>query len=164
MTSSDVDSFYYLTNHHSVWDLAEAQIYDPATDQTVILIEYQEHIPGTVYLRLLNMHPSNNAVSKRPCIQRCSPTYISSKMFLEAARSLYYGDKVFKHGPCQTNTVAGNDFDTAVGFTCKKRPSQTNHLIERCKKFGWPEKHILDNMMSSGCFSVPIGSKQTVTT
>lgn len=164
MTSSDVDSFYYLTNHHSVWDLAEAQIYDPATDQTVILIEYQEHIPGTVYLRLLNMHPSNNAVSKRPCIQRCSPTYISSKMFLEAARSLYYGDKVFKHGPCQTNTVAGNDFDTAVGFTCKKWPSQTNHLIERCKKFGWPEKHILDNMMSSGCFSVPTGSKQTVTT
>lgn len=27
MTSSDVDSFYYLTNHHCVWDLAEAQRY-----------------------------------------------------------------------------------------------------------------------------------------
>lgn len=160
MTSSDVDCFYYLTNHHCVWDLAEAQRYDPDTE-TVILMEYQEHIPATVYLRLLNMHPSNNAVSKRPCIQMCYHTYISSKVFLEAARSIYYGDKVFKHGPCQTNTVAGNDFDTAVGFACKKWPSQTNHLIERCKKFGWPEKHILDNMMSSGCFSVPTGSKQS---
>lgn len=43
----DVDIFYHLTNHHGAWSSA----YEIMYKWTVDLMEYQEHILGTVYLR-----------------------------------------------------------------------------------------------------------------
>lgn len=160
LSTSDVDVFHYLTNHHGVWESVDAQIYNPTTE-TVVLIEYQEHIPGTVYLRLINMHPSNNSISKLSCIQWNAHVYISSKLFFENAKPLYIGDEVIKHGPCQTNKIAGNDYDAAVGFECKKWPPYTKNWVARCRKFGWPKQQCFDSMVSSGCVCVPIGSKQS---
>lgn len=33
--------------------------------------------------------------------------------------------------------------------------------MARCRKFGWPAKNTLKNMVSSGCFFAPIGSRQS---
>lgn len=66
--SSDLDLFFYLTDHHVVWDLTHSEGYDPATD-TLIFMESPEHLPGTAYLRLVNMHRSNKTISKLSCIQ-----------------------------------------------------------------------------------------------
>lgn len=160
LSASDVDIFYYLTNHHGVWDSTDAKMYD-STTETVVLMEYQEYIPGTVSLRLINMHPSNDAISKLSCIRRNSHIYISSKLFFENAKPLYIGDEVDMHGPCQSNIIAGYEFEAAVGFISKEWPPCTKNWMARCRNFGWPEQQIFDNMVSSGCVCVPIGSKQS---
>lgn len=142
MKSSDLDTLYFMTDQHIVWNLTDALSYDPATE-TVILMEYQEHIPGTVYLRLIHMHASIKGISTKSCIQKNSHTYLSSELFLENARSIYYGHNVTKHGPCQTNTVVENEYDGAVGFAGRKWPLQANDWITRCLKFGWPRNKSL---------------------
>lgn len=48
--SSDINFFFYLTDHHVVWHLTHSDGYDPATD-TLIFMKSQEHLPGTAYLR-----------------------------------------------------------------------------------------------------------------
>lgn len=107
------------------------------------------------------MHASMKGISTKSCIQKNSHTYLSSELFLENARSIYYGHNVTKHGPCQTNTVVENEYDGAVGFAGRKWPMQANDWITRCLKFGWPEKQIVESILSSGCNFVPIGSRQS---
>lgn len=160
MTGSDVDIMYYPTNHHVICDLADTHYYNPTTE-TIILMKYQETIPGTVFLRLLNMHPTNNTITKQSCVQRGSLSYLSSRKYLENADKLYFGQKVVKHGPCQTNTVAGNEYDGAVGFVGRKWPPQANDWVSRGMRFRWPEVKVLENIVFSGCHFVPIGSKQS---
>lgn len=158
--SSDKDLFFYLTDHHVVWDLTHSEGYDPATD-TLIFMESPEHLPGTAYLRLINMHISNNTISKLSCIQRNEHTYISSELFLKNAESYCHGNKVVQHGPCHTSMFNGIEFDYVCALACRKWPPQTNNWISRCRKFGWPGNLTIKNMISSGCFLVPIGSKQS---
>lgn len=158
--SSDIDLFFYLTDHHVVWDLTHSECYDPATD-TLIFMESQEHLPGTAYMRLVSMHRSNNTISKISCIQRNEHTYISSELFLKNAESYCRDVKVFQHGPCQTSTFDDTEYDYVCALACRKWPPQTNNWISRCRKFGWPDNLTIKNMISSGCFLVPIGSKQS---
>ena len=156
--SSDVDILYYLTDHHVVWDVTESLDYN-LWKQTVILAEYQESIPGTVYLCLLNIHPSyfKPVLS---CVQKNS--YLSSSLFLEGAYALCQGSAVIKHGPCYTHSVYGQEGDMTVGFAAREWPTQqTKHWLTRCEKFGWPQKNVLESILSSGCHFVPIGSKQS---
>lgn len=61
LSAPDVDTFYYLSNHHGVWDSIGVNMYDSTIERVV-----------TVYLRLIYMHPSNDAISKLSCIQRNS--------------------------------------------------------------------------------------------
>lgn len=158
--SSDLDLFFYLTDHHVVWDLTHSEGYDPATD-TLIFMESPEHLPGTAYLRLVNMHRSNKTISKLSCIQKNDHMYISSELFLKNAKSYCRDDKVFQHGPCHTFTFDDTEYDYVCALACRKWPPQTNNWISRCGKFGWPDNLTIKNMISSGCFLVPIGSKQS---
>lgn len=158
--SSDLDLFFYLTDHHVVWDLTHSEGYDPATD-TLIFMESPEHLPGTSYLRLVNMHRSNKTISKLSCIQKNDHMYISSELFLKNAESYCRDDKVFQHGPCHTFTFDDTEYDYVCALACRKWPPQTNNWISRCGKFGWPDNLTIKNMISSGCFLVPIGSKQS---
>lgn len=158
--SSDLDLFFYLTDHHVVWDLTHSEGYDPATD-TLIFMESPEHLPGTAYLRLVNMHRSNKTISKLSCIQKNDHMYISSELFLKNAESYCRDDKVFQHGPCHTLTFDDTEYDYVCALACRKWPPQTNNWISRCGKFGWPDNLTIKNMISSGCFLVPIGSKQS---
>lgn len=158
--SSDLDLFFYLTDHHVVWDLTHSEGYDPATD-TLIFMESPEHLPGTAYLRLVNMHRSNKTISKLSCIQKNDHMYISSELFLKNAESYCRDDKVFQHGPCHTFTFDDTEYDYVCALACRKWPPQTNNWISRCGKFGWPDNLTIKNMISSGCFLVPIGSKQS---
>lgn len=63
LSAPDVDPFYYPSNHHGVWDFIGANMYDSTI---------------TVYLRLIYMHPSNDAISKLSCIQRNSPYILAA--------------------------------------------------------------------------------------
>lgn len=122
--SSDVDILYYLTDHHVVWDVTESLDYN-LWKQTVILAEYQESIPGTVYLCLLNIHPSYFK-PVQSCVQKNS--YLSSSLFLEGAYALFQGSAVIKHGPCYTDSVYGQEGDVTVGFAAREWPTQhTKH-------------------------------------
>lgn len=158
--SSDLDLFFYLIDHHAVWDLTHSEGYDPATD-TLIFMESPEHLPGTAYLRLVNMHRSNKTISKLSCIQKNDHMYISSELFLKNAESYCRDDKVFQHGPCHTFTFDDTEYDYVCALACRKWPPQTNNWISRCGKFGWPDNLTIKNIISSGCFLVPIGSKQS---
>lgn len=158
--SSDLDLFFYLTDHHVVWDLTHSEGYDPATD-TLIFMESPEDLPGTAYLRLVNMHRSNKTISKLSCIQKNDHMYISSELFLKNAESYCRDDKVFQHGPCHTFMFDDTEYDYVCALACRKWPPQTNNWISRCGKFGWPDNLTIKNMISSGCFLVPIGSKQS---
>lgn len=157
--SSDINFFFYLTDHHVKWHLTHSEGYDPATD-TLIFMKSQEHLPGEAYLRLVNMHPSNNTISKLSCIQRNDHTYISSELFLKNAESYCRDDKIFQHGSCHTSTFDGTEYDYVCALACRKWPQQTNNWIARCRKFGWLDNLTIKNMISSGCSLVPIGSKQ----
>lgn len=53
----------------------------------------------------------------------------------------------------------GGDF--ADGFACGQWPLQTDDFIARCRKFEWPAKNTLKNMVSSGCFFAPVVSRQS---
>lgn len=132
--SSDLDLFFYLTDHHVVWDLTHSEGYDPATD-TLIFMESPEHLPGTSYLRLVNMHRSNKTISKLSCIQKNDHMYISSELFLKNAESYCRDDKVFQHGPCHTFTFDDTEYDYVCALACRKWPPQTNNWISRCGKF-----------------------------
>lgn len=158
--SSDIDLFFYLTDHHVVWDLTHSEGYDPATD-TLIFMESPEHLPGTAYLRLVNMHRSNKTISELSCIQKNDHMYISSELFLKNAESYCRDHKVFQHGPCHTFTFDDTEYDYVCALACRKWPPQTNNWISRCGKFGWPDNLTIKKMISSGCFLVPIGSKQS---
>lgn len=107
------------------------------------------------------MHPSNNTISKLSCIQRNDHTYISSELFLKNAESYCSDDKIFQHVSCHTSTFDGTEYDYVCALACRKWPQQTNNWIARCRKFGWPDNLTTKNMISSGCFLVPIGSKQS---
>ena len=161
-TFFDLDILYYPTNHHVVWNDADSQHYN-FNNETVILAEYQESIPGIVYLRMLSMHPSNNSLASKSCTQRNSLIYLSSVLYLKGADGLYRDHQVYKHGPCQSNTIDGNEYDGALGFAARKWPTQqTKHWLTRCKKFGWPHEQVLKNILSSGCHFVAVGSKQSM--
>lgn len=67
LSAPDVDPFYYPSNHHGVWDFIGANMYDSTIERVV-----------TVYLRLIYMHPSNDAISKLSCIQRNSPYILAA--------------------------------------------------------------------------------------
>lgn len=143
-----------------MWDFTHSEGYDPATD-TLIFMESPEHLPGTAYLRLVNMHRSNKTISKLSCIQKNDHMYIISELFLKNAESYCRDDKVFQHGPCHTFTFDDTEYDYVCALACRKWPPQTNNWISRCGKFGWPDNLTIKNMISSGCFLVPIGSKQS---
>lgn len=143
-----------------MWDFTHSEGYDPATD-TLIFMESPEHLPGTAYLRLVNMHRSNKTISKLSCIQKNDHMYIISELFLKNAESYCRDDKVFQHGPCHTFTFDDTEYDYVCALACRKWPPQTNNWISSCGKFGWPDNLTIKNMISSGCFLVPIGSKQS---
>lgn len=111
ISSSAIDLFFYLTNHHVVWDVTQ-YVYD-SDSETVFFMEYQDDLPGTAYLRLINMHSSNDTISKLSCIQRNYHTYISSKLFLQNAESYCRGNKVFQHGSCHTSVFDDTECDYA---------------------------------------------------
>lgn len=158
LQGSDMDAFYFWSDHRVILDLADAPSYDHATE-AVILMEYQEHIPGTVYLRVLYMHPINKIMTS--CIQKKFHTYVSNKLFLENVKRIYHGHNVTIHGPCQTNKVLDHEFDSVYGFVSRKWPQQTSDWIARCLKYGWPKKQIVESITSSGCDFVPVGSRQS---
>lgn len=54
------------------------------------------------------------------------------------------GIHVFHEDPSRTKR------DLAVGFACEKWTLQTNDFKLRCRKFGWPAKNTLENMVSLG--------------
>ena len=158
MTDSDFDILYYPTHSHIVWNDADIKHYNPITE-TVILAEYQESIPGTVYLRMLKIHQSNSFKPLRSCVQKNS--YLNSKLYMEV-KDWFPGNTVFKNGPCHRASSFGQECESTIGFAARKWPTQqTKHWLTRCEKFGWPEKKVLESILSSGCHFVPIGSKQS---
>nr|XP_022335948.1 uncharacterized protein LOC111132434 [Crassostrea virginica] len=162
---SDIDMLFYLKDHRIVWNHATSLHYNPITE-TVILAEYQESTPGTVYLRLLNIHPYSIIMNTEICtyIRKNNFFYLSSSMFLEMTGFGYYGNGIIKHGPCQRSVDPndGKECDTTIGFEAREWPTdQTKHWLTRCEKFGWPQKKVLEKILSSGCHFVPIGSKQS---
>ena len=161
MTDSDGDFLYYPTDEHIVWNDADTKHYNPITE-TVILAEYQESIPGTVYLRLLkNGHQSTVFKPLRPYVLKNS--YLSSKLYLNRIADCFpVGNTVSEHGPCHKTSILGQECESTIGFAARKWPTQqTKHWLTRCEKFGWPQKKVLKSILSSGCHFVPIGSKQS---
>ena len=98
---SDVDVLLYPKDHRIVWNHANSLHYNPFTE-TVILAEYQESTPGTVYLRLLNIHPYSIKINKGICtfIRKENFFYLSSSMYLDMTCFGDYGMEIMKHGPC----------------------------------------------------------------
>ena len=85
-------------------------------------------------------------------------------MFLEMKGFGYYGNGIIKHGLCQRSVDPndGKECDITIGFAAREWPTQhTKQWLTRCEKFGWPQKKVLEKILSSGCNFVPIGSKQS---
>lgn len=54
------------------------------------------------------------------------------------------------------------NFKVAVGFISKERQKKKiNKWMAGGRELRWPELQIFDNMVSSGCVCLPIGSKQS---
>lgn len=144
---SDLDCFYFSTRHRVVWSLTDMHSYDPVTE-SVILVEYHPSIPGTVYLRLKESCSKNtDLINKIKVVEKNS----RRNMYIRHFGILQMKD------PQSYN--CGSDF--AYGYTCGQWPLQKYDFMARCRKFGWPAKNTLENMVSSGCFFAPIGSRQS---
>lgn len=144
---SDLDCFCYPTRHRVVWSLTDLHSYDPVT-QSVILVEHQPSIPGTVYLCLIKLFSKNNDIINR------------IKLVEENSHRNMY----IRHWGIHQNDepkLLNCGFDFAFGFACGQSPLQTNDFMARCRKFGWPAKNTLENVVSSGCFFAPIASRQS---
>lgn len=80
-------------------------------------------------------------------------------LFFENAKSLYIGDEIDINVPCQSNMIAGYEFEAAVDIILSKEwPPCTKNRIARCRELGWPKQQIFDNVVFSGCVCVPIGT------
>lgn len=76
------------------------------------------------------MHPSNDALSKLSCIQR-NNIYTQQVLF-EKAKSVYIGDEVDINGPCQSNMIAGYEFEAAVDILFIQRMAPVHKKLD-CK-------------------------------
>lgn len=141
---SDLDCFGYLTRHRVVRSLTDLHSYDPVTD-SVILVEHHPTIPGTVYLCLKESFSKNGVKINRI---KLVDNFIQRNMYIRHNGIFHVKSLRIKR-------------DLAVGFACGQWPLQTDDFVARCKKFGWPTKNTLENMMSSECFFAPIGSRQS---
>lgn len=108
-------------------------------------MEHHSSIPGTIYLCLKESFSKNSDILKR----------------IKLVQKHFQRNRYIRHDGIVHGVPTHFKRDLAVGFACEKWPLQTKDFMVRCRKFGWPAKNTLKNMVSSGCFFAPVGSRQS---
>ncbi|XP_048747160.2 uncharacterized protein LOC125659520 [Ostrea edulis] len=158
--SSDRDYMYWHCHHKLINDISQARLYD-RTKHDIILMEDSDTPPGFVKLQILTW-PRNNctASSAVPVSDR---VYMSSFLQQQETIGIFNGlkshQRVTSHGPCANTYVGSTEYDHVFCISGTHWPELTLPWIERCFRYTWPPKPVLEEILKNGYHCVPVGSK-----
>ena len=147
---SDVDAMYWLKNHRVFWDFSQTMLYN-ADSHATILCDSSESPPGFTLLWLPLEEACSDVLSS--CVRFNGSLCISSAMYRECKCT---GDSTI-HGPCINEIDCNWEYDHANCFVSDFWPPSASSWTDRCHS--WPQLHVVDDIIRSGCHFVAIGHK-----
>ncbi|XP_062579460.1 uncharacterized protein LOC134241421 [Saccostrea cucullata] len=151
---SDIDVMTWPNDHRVIWISSQSKYYN-IRRQKMIICDCSDSPPGFTLLYLLSV--SINRDIQRACVIMNNRFYISSSKYKQivcSSSSLNSSE----HGPCASGKVGTTEYDFAYCFVCDLWPPSASSWIDRCHS--WPQRHIVDDILKSGCHFVAIGHKQ----
>ncbi|XP_022306397.2 uncharacterized protein LOC111112842 isoform X3 [Crassostrea virginica] len=152
LKSSDVDIMAWLNKYRVIWDTFQSEYYY-TTNETLILSDSSQSPPGFTLLELLT--PTTDREVQSACFLGNGRLYISSSLFRQQNHSHCFPGSI-QHGPCESGQVAGLEYDFVYCFSCDFWPPSALSWINR--NHFWPDKKVVDTIVSNGCHLVPIGN------
>lgn len=156
--SSDQDTMVWNPCHKLICEMSHLKDFD-ASDLDIILMEHSGTPPGFVRLKLLT--PFNNLLLVSSAVTHRHCCYLSSERFRTQGFHLYkiaIGEELQIHGPCTNFYMNGTEHDFAWCFDCQYWPQTALAWVARCREKGWPVQSVLNEVTSTGCHVIPIGS------
>ena len=153
---SDFDAMIWQKNHKVVWDFAQAVLYNTHRYR-LILCDSSESPPGFTLLWLPWEEADRLVISS--CVRINGALCISSAKYREntIATSFLVTPDATVHGPCSSVRMWGLEYDYAFCFVSDFWPPSASSWTDRCHSY--PPKHVVDDIIRSGCHFVAIGHK-----
>ncbi|XP_062582900.1 uncharacterized protein LOC134244665 [Saccostrea cucullata] len=153
---SDMDIMEWPTNYRVFWERSQIQ-YNNTKRFVPILTDSSESPPGFTLLWLHVPIPEAHSCVLFSSLRMKERLYISSSKYIE--KKLLQEPTCVKHGPCTLNImeVPRLEIDHAHSFASDLWPPSASSWIDRCHM--WPQPHVVDDIIRSGCHFVAIGHK-----
>ena len=153
---SDIDVMYWINNHRVLWDFSQATLYN-TRKYSLILCDSSESPPGFTLLWLPLEITQRLVLSS--CVRINGTLCISSAKYREntIASSCLVTTDATVHGPCSSGRMGGVEYDYAFCFVSDFWPPSASSWTDRCHSY--PPKHVVDDIIKSGCHFVAIGHK-----
>ncbi|KAK3083294.1 hypothetical protein FSP39_018751 [Pinctada imbricata] len=145
--SSD-DDFMLCKNTQLV-----VKTYIEALQSGCLLMVPSENSPGYCLLFDINHSCSENVIQ----VINGMP-FLSSLLFKEV--NLLEGQSI--HGPCQSRTIGGYEYDFAKCFRCSFWPDIATSWAIRTRHNGWPSLDMIQKILRDGCHVVPVGDPNSL--
>nr|XP_022340884.1 uncharacterized protein LOC111135261 [Crassostrea virginica]XP_022340885.1 uncharacterized protein LOC111135261 [Crassostrea virginica] len=154
LDDSDVDYLIWSDDQQVFWDYSQ-MIGKNILTNALILCDSSESPPGYTLLWLPLKAAYGMVLSS--CVEINGALYISSAKYRERTCTLR-GAHSTVHGPCSSGTHHSVlDYDYAHGFVSDFWPPSASSWKSRCHS--WPQRHVVDNIVRSGCHFVAIGHR-----
>ncbi|XP_022307453.1 uncharacterized protein LOC111115189 isoform X2 [Crassostrea virginica] len=153
---SDTDVMIWRKNHRVLWDFSQAVLYNTHRYR-LILCDSSESPPGFTLLWLPLEAADRLVISS--CVRINGTLCISSAKYREntIATSFLVTPDATVHGPCSSGRMNGLEYDYAFCFVSDFWPPSASSWTDRCHSY--PPKHVVDDIIRSGCHFVAIGHK-----
>ncbi|OWF43237.1 uncharacterized protein LOC110459891 [Mizuhopecten yessoensis] len=131
--------------------------------KTILYIREADCRPGYVHLQFGQMGQGCRKRLFDSLVRVGNSTFLSSGMYRELAVNFfsdYAGKTLESNGPsCTVNSHGYTSMDIVWSLFCYSWPKEANEWRTRTRLYGWPCQTLIDNIVDSGFFLVPVGDK-----
>ncbi|XP_062613040.1 uncharacterized protein LOC134274821 [Saccostrea cucullata] len=153
LEDSDLDVMYWPDTYRVIWELHQFQYYN-IHRKKLILCDVSESPPGFTLLYVLS--PCLYSEIQRACVRMKNRYYVSSSKHRQIQCSMESQSSTL-HGPCVSRYHGMLGYDFVHCFASDIWPPSASSWIDRSNS--WPQPHIVDDIVKSGCHFVAIGHK-----
>lgn len=159
ISTSDNDQMVVCARSIIVNDTSEILYLNPGAGKVILIMENTKVKPGYVRLQVKDGRSGEKRFTNSYSTYE-GTTYLSSSKYREFILPTL-GKHVVIHGPCTTIRHGHRESDTAYCLSCTVLPIACIDWNQRCEKFSWPSKDLIEECIAQGCQLAPVGSKNS---